>query len=309
MNELLQKLLEAEVLTEDTKTKLEDAFKVQLDEAIQSAKDEAAADVRAELTEQWVTDRDALVEAVDNQVGDFITAELDELKDDINSFRDLEAEAADNLVEAKAAMAAELKSDLADLVRSVDTFLEMRLTAELDELREDITEVRKNEFGRKIFEAMSAEFISEFADEDTASATLAETQQRLADVESSLEDSETQRAAIERKVKMDEILLPLQGREKEVMEAILKTVPTDKLDEGYNTFIGRVMKEAAEEDSEKESKVLAEGATVEDEAQDEVEGDVITGDDEERILTESQSDEDPDKAERLATVRRLAGIG
>lgn len=309
MNELLQKLLEADVLTEDTKTKLEDAFKVQLDEAIQSAKDEAAADVRAELTEQWVTDRDALVEAVDNQVGDFITAELDELKDDINSFRDLEAEAADNLVEAKAAMAAELKSDLADLVRSVDTFLEMRLTAELDELREDITEVRKNEFGRKIFEAMSAEFISEFADEDTASATLAETQQRLADVESSLEDSETQRAAIERKVKMDEILLPLQGREKEVMEAILKTVPTDKLDEGYNTFIGRVMKEAAEEDSEKESKVLAEGATVEDEAQDEVEGDVITGDDEERILTESQSDEDPDKAERLATVRRLAGIG
>lgn len=309
MNELLQKLLEADVLTEDTKTKLEDAFKVQLDEAIQSAKDEAAADVRAELTEQWVTDRDALVEAVDNQVGDFITAELEELKDDINSFRDLEAEAADNLVEAKAAMAAELKSDLGDLVRSVDTFLEMRLTAELDELREDITEVRKNEFGRKIFEAMSAEFISEFADEDTASATLAETQQRLADVESSLEDSETQRAAIERKVKMDEILLPLQGREKEVMEAILKTVPTDKLDEGYNTFIGRVMKEAAEEDSEKESKVLAEGATVEDEAQDEVKGDVITGDDEERILTESRSDEDPDKAERLATVRRLAGIG
>ena len=51
MNELLQKLLEAEVLTDETKTELEEAFKSQLDEAITAAKEDAAADVRAELSQ------------------------------------------------------------------------------------------------------------------------------------------------------------------------------------------------------------------------------------------------------------------
>ena len=40
MNELLKKLLEAEVLTEETKKELENAFQSQLDTAIKSAKDE-----------------------------------------------------------------------------------------------------------------------------------------------------------------------------------------------------------------------------------------------------------------------------
>jgi hypothetical protein len=310
MDELLQKLLEAEVLTEDTKAKLETAFQTQLDEAIQSAKDDAAADVRAELTEQWVNDRDALIEAVDTQVGDFIAAELDELKSDIDSFRDLEVEAADKLVEAKAAMAAELKNDLVELVESLDTFLEMRLTTELEELREDIMEVRKNEFGREIFEAFGNMFASTFADEDDTASTLAETKRRLADTQEALEEAEQKRASIERKVKMDETLSPLSGREREVMEAILKTVSTDKLDEGYNTFIGRVMKEAAEITPEKEEKVLAEAATVDDKTKKPlVEGTVITGDDEERLITESVSNDDSAARQaRLAAVRKLAGL-
>ena len=308
MDELLQKLLEAEVLTEETKTKLETAFQTQLDEAIQSAKDDAAADVRAELTEHWVNDRDALIEAVDTQVGDFIAAELDELKTDIDSFRDLEVEAADKLVEAKAAMAAELKTDLVELVESLDTFLEMRLTSELDELKEDIMEVRKNEFGREIFEAFGNMFASTFADEDDTASTLAETKRRLADTQEALEEAEQKRATIERKVKMDETLSPLSGREREVMEAILKTVSTEKLDEGYNTFIGRVMKEAAETTTEKEDKVLAEAATVDDKAKPLVEGTVVTGDDEDRLITESNSSDTSAREARLAAVRKLAGL-
>lgn len=306
MDELLVSLLEAEVLNEETATRLKEAFKVQIDEAIESAKEDAAATVRAELTEQWIQERDVLVEAVDSKVSDFIIAEFDELKDDIENFRDLEVEAADKIVEARAAMAAELKGDLIELVEKIDSFLEIRLTAELEELREDITEVRKVEFGRKIFEAMQSEFVELFADEDDAEATLAETKRRLADAEEALEEAETKRASIERKVKMDEVLSPLSGRTRDVMEAILKTVETESLEEGYKTFIGRVVKET-KEDSTKEGKVLAEGAEVET-GKTVIGGTVVTGDDEDRIIEEAVKPVTGMSAEQKAALQRIAGI-
>lgn len=313
MKELLDRLIEAEILTEETKSELEDAFKSQLDEAIAAAKDEAAADVRAELTEQWVAEKDTLIEAIDTKVGELLEQEIEELKGDIESFRDLEAEYAEKLVEAKAAMADELKSDLDDLVEKLDSFLEIRLNAEFEELREDIQTIRKNQFGRKVVEAFAEEFASNFFDEESAEATLRETEARLSDTEEQLKEAERKVAGMERTQKMSDVLAPLSGRSKEVMEAILKNVDTKNLEEGYKTFIGRVLKETSGEDekttdatSEKEDeKVLAEGdekATPEKETV--TEGDVKTGDTEE-VLTEG---EEKQEASHLAHLRKLAGI-
>ena len=300
MEELLQKLLEAEVLSADTKTELEDAFKTQLDEAIAAAKDEAAADVRAELTEQWVKERDTLIEAIDSKVGEYLEGEIDELKEDIERFRDLEAEYAEKLVEAKAAMGDELKSDLKELVEKIDA---------IEELREDIQEVRKNEFGRKIFEAFAEEFTLGYADDESAEASLRETQERLADVETQLEESERSRADLEREKKMAEVLEPLAGRQKDIMEAILRKVDTENLEEGYKTFIGRVLRETSEDDaaeSEKEDKVLAEG---EENGDDEtlIEGEAVTGDSEETIIEEGATDTE-EAARRREYLQKLAGI-
>jgi len=325
MNELLQKLLEAELLSEDTKTELETAAQTMLDEAIEAARTEESAAVRAELTEQWVTERDALIEAIDAQVTEFLEGELNELKEDIESFRDIEAEYAERLVEEKSNMSAELRTNLTDLVEKIDAFLEIRLTNELDELREDIEETRKNEFGRKIYEAFEKEFASAYADEESAEVSLRETEQRLSDVAAALEESERKRADLERSIKMEKVLSPLSGRQKEVMEAILRNVDTDALEEGYKTFIGRVIRET-DKDSEKESGVLAEGAEDEDEDDDEdedekeskkskknkddkdsdkiKEGAIVTGDTEQVIV------EDADEAElqRRAYLKKLAGI-
>lgn len=309
MNELLQKLLEAEILTEDTKTELEEAFKSQLDEAIVAAKEEAAADVRTELTEQWITERDTLIEAIDTKVGEYLEGEVDELKEDIERFRDLEAEMAEKLVEAKAAMSSELKTDLKDLVEKIDAFLEIRLAAEVEELREDITAVRENEFGRKIFEAFKSDFMSNYADEDSAESTLRETEQRLADVEKQLEESERARASLDRDVTMEKVLSPLSGRSRDVMEAILKNVATDALEEGYKTFIGRVIRETSNDadSSEKEGKVLAEGAESDKKAVTEkAEVTVKTGDSTETIIEEST--DATAAAQRKAYLQKLAGI-
>ena len=306
MDELLQKLLEAEVLSEDTKKELEEAFQGKLAEAVEKAKTEAAADVRAELTEQWVQERDALIEAVDTKVSDFLDTEFAELKDDIDRFRDLEAEYAEKLVEAKGEMADELKGDLAELVEKLDAFLEIRLAAEFTELQEDIEEVRKNDFGRRIFEAVAAEYQDNYADDETTEANLRETVQRLEDASAALEEAEGKIAEMERKEKLATVLSPLEGRSREVMEAILRNVPTEQLEEGYKTFVGRVLKETTEEEtSEKEGKVLAEGKSEGEEIV--VEGDIITGDDED-LIEENKKAEEGNKGLSEAARARLRAV-
>ena len=166
--------------------------------------------------------------------------------------------------------------------------------------------------------------MANYSDEDSAEATLRETEARLADAEEALAESESKRAEMEREIKMENVLAPLSGQQKEVMAAILANVDTDKLDEGYKTFMGRVIRET-EEGSEKEGKVLAEGESEEDkdddkkdkkskkkdsdkECEDEdekvEEGVVVTGDTEE-VLNEGI---DPEKVARLNHLRKLAGI-
>lgn len=313
MEELLQKLLEAEILTEDTRKELETAFKAQLDEATTAAKDETAADVRAELTEQWIVERDSLIEAIDSKVGEMLVTEMNELKGDIESFRDLEAEYAEKLVEAKGEMGDELKGDLKELVEKIDSFLEMRLKSEMTELKEDIAEVRKNDFGRRIYEAVATEFADNHADKRTTAKTLRETKARLADTASALAESETKLATMERALKLDKVLSPLAGQQREVMEAILKTVDTNKLEEGYKTFIGRVIRESEKDvKSEKESgKVLAEG-TLEDgkDGTDKKleEGAKVTGDAKDDVtLNEAEGNVQVESA-NAARLRKLAGI-
>lgn len=315
MEELLQKLLEAEVLSEETKTELETALSTKLTEAVEEARTATEADVRTELTEQWVQERDALIEAIDTKIGDFLAEEVAELKEDIDRFRDLEAEYAEKVVEAKAQMSNELKSDLAELVEKLDAFLEIRLAAEVEELREDIDASRKVDFGRKVFEAFAAEYATNYADDESLEGTLRETEERLADTSTALEESERKLAKMERESKLDEVLAPLQGRQREVMEAILRNVATEQLDEGYKTFIGRVLRESAEEvveeASEKEDTVLAEGAEDEGEALTEDEGKIVTGDNE--TLKEEMDAEDEagkvhlDESARTR-LQRLAGI-
>lgn len=309
MDEILKKLFETNVLSAEVKTELEQAFKKQLDDAITAAKTNAEADVRAQLTEQWVTERDALVEAIDSKVGDFLDSELSELREDIERFRDLEAEHAEKLVEAKGQMADELKNDLKELVEKIDSFLEIRIAAEMEELREDLDEVKKNDFGRRVFEAFSTEF-ERFVDADDKEASVGELTKRLEETVSALEDSEKKVAQMEREQKIKQVLAPLKDRPRDIMEAILKNVDTDQLDSAYKTFIGRVLRESdGATSSEKEGAVLAEGASKKSETKAtkvvETKTVAVTGDTE--VVTETVETEKKPNAD-LDRIRKIAGI-
>lgn len=257
MNELLKKLLEAEILSEDSKKELEEAFQLQLSNVEAEVREETRLTVEAELKAQWVTERDVLIEAVDAKINDYLIAEMNELRDDIAQFRDLEVEYAAKLTEAKAEMGVQLREDVAELVEKLDVFLEMRLEAEFAELRGDLQEAKKLDFGRKIFEAFLPEYRKHFIDASATERELQEAKVQIDKLSKKYKNVSKEKADLTRKVKMESVLAPLTGKSRDIMETILRSVETASLDEAYAKFIGRVLNESTDSTAAK-TDVVAE---------------------------------------------------
>lgn len=271
MDELFKKIFEskvmAEVLTEETRDELKKTLDAFIVEAVNEAKEKAEIDAKAQIAEQFVNDKNSLIEALDTKVEEYLREHFEELNEDIVRHRDLEVEYAQKLVEARAELAENVKADMAQLIEDMDAFFELRLDEEIEELREGIEDARKNQFGKKLFEAFSKEFRTKFREEDKTFLELEESKNELDSTKKALQEATKELNSIKRDTVMNRVLEPLEGKSREVMEAILATVPTNKLDETYKTYIGRVLHDSAskvESKAEKEngkSSVLAEGNT------------------------------------------------
>lgn len=262
---ILQTLLENEILSPENKVEIEEAIQTQITEAVEQAVNEAKveveASVRAELAEQFVTDKEALVEALDTKAQQFLESELIELKDDVESFRDLEAEYAEKVINNKKQLSEVAKKDFSQLVNILNEFLEERVTAEFEELKEDISEVKKIKFGQSIYEAMKSTFESDYFDKGELDRKAAQAQTELKETKAALLVAQKQLNESTRKATLNAALSSLDGRPREIMEAILLKTPTDKIEKVYEQFIGRVLnKSVVEETTQKEAKVLAEGS-------------------------------------------------
>jgi hypothetical protein len=257
MDEILNKLLQSELLSEETKAEITQQWTTSVEAFKTQVREEVSMEVRSELAEQWISERDELIGKVDTFVAEALTKEVAELKGDIERFRDLEAEYAEKLVEEKHKLANEVATELDALVDKIDAFFEMRLTAELDELKEDLEVVKQNEFGRRMFEAFASEYAKNYVDEDAVQSQLSAAEQKLADAEKALAESEEKIAQMVREQKMEQVLSPLTGKKREQMAMILKNVDTSRLDESYRFFIGRILKE---EEAAPAAKPLTEAA-------------------------------------------------
>lgn len=243
MDEILNKLLKSELLSEETKAEITQQWTASVEAFKTQVREDVSMEVRHELAEQWISERDELIDKVDAFVAEALTKEIAELKGDIERFRDLEAESAAKLVEEKHRLAAEVAAELDTLVDKIDAFFEMRLTAEMDELKEDLEIVKQNEFGRRMFEAFASEYAKSYVDEDAVQSKLTVAEQKLADAEKALAESEDKVAQMVREAKMEQVLAPLTGKKREQMAMILKNVDASRLEESYKFFIGRIMKE------------------------------------------------------------------
>jgi len=308
MKELLRRLLEAEILTAETQVELQEVFEAQLQEAKEAAEANAAADVRAELTESFVAEKERLVEAVDAKLTEMYAVEVAELREDFENFRDLEAEYAERLVEAKASMADELQVDMGQLVDKIDTFMEIKLNEEIEELREDIEQARQQDFGRRIFEAVAEEYMSQYHDADESQITFSDMEAQLDQARHALDESEARHQELERVIKLDSILSPLvDAHQREVMEQVLSNVPTEKLEEGYSMFLPRIIREANETTEKEDDTVLSEDEKVnESVATDEVV--IVTGDHSNTVVEEEILEEGHVDNTELKRMLRLAGL-
>jgi hypothetical protein len=302
MDEILQKLLESELLSEEAKTEIKTKF----EQFVNDIKEQTSLEVKTQLTEEFVKAREELVESVEAKVDAFLEEELEELRGDLENFRDLEVEHAEKLLAEKEQLAIQLGEELDELVNKLDAFLEVRLSEELAELAEDIDVIRKDSFGRKIFEAYSQEYARSFATpSDNAEKQVAELSDKLADAEEQIATMEAQQRKVERTRKLDELLAPLTGTKHEHMKLLLSSVSTDKLEEAFNRYIGRVLKEEANtEPKTTEAKpVITE--TKEPEVKAEVK--VVTGN--ETIVEElNDNKDDESKRSNLLRLKELAGI-
>ena len=299
MDEILNKLLESELLSEETKAEISEQWTESVETFKAQVREEVSGEVRSELASQWISERDELITKVDGFVAEALTNEIDELKGDIERFRDLEAEYAEKLVEEKHKLAGEVAEELDSLVDKIDAFFEMRLSDEVEELKEDLEVVKQNEFGRRIFEAFSNEYSKSYHDEDSIASQLSIAESKLEDAEKRLVELEADKAKALREQKMEKVLSSLNGKKREQMAFVLQNVETHKLEEAYKFFIGRVLKEEVAEQTketitEDAAAVVAESTVL------------VTG--EQPLVEGVQSETKTKQTAALDNLRRLAGI-
>jgi hypothetical protein len=295
MDEILQKLLNSELLSEEARAEISTQWTSAVEQYKTTVREEVNMKVRSELAEQWAADRDALIENVETFVTKKLEEEVAELKVDIERFRDLEAEYAKKIVEEKHSMAETVATELDQLIDKMDAFFEHRLKDEMEELREDLEIVKQNEFGRRIFEAFSTEFNKSYVDEDSLQSKLAAAVAKLEDAESTIGKLEESQAQMVREAKLQKILAPLNGKKREQMAFILADVRTERLEEAYSHFIGRVLKEESSTQSpevDAKQTQLTESANV-----------VVTGD--ESAVIQAKQAATGDKYSHL---KKLAGM-
>lgn len=290
---------------EHDKSVIVEAMEATIDSAIRAEIEEFQADREALIAER-VAYKKAISEHA-SLLEKFITSQLatevKELRDDrakMNEHLDttkqfvtkqLARELAEfhkdkaELVETKVRMVAEGKQLLnktkeAFIKRSaelVEKTISNTLRSELTMLKEDIQTAKENDFGRRLFEAFSGEFMASQLNEGTEVAKmnkkLNESVNKIAELEAMVADKEAAIEAEAKKVRMmegraarkaalEELLKPLSGEKRRVMSDLLESVQTNKLKSAFKKYLPAVLNEnvSSKEDTK---QTLTEGKVTE----------------------------------------------
>jgi hypothetical protein len=250
---------------------------------------------------EFQSDRQKVAENFSKLEQFVVSALSNEIKEFAEDKKDL-AETKVKLVREATEKFAEIKQNfITKSAQIVENAVTTKLNSEISQLREDIDGARQNHFGRKIFEAFTAEFNASHVNEksttsrllkivDKKEAELAEAQKALAEKQSIIES--VQREArfatdkMERTAVMQELLAPLSGDKKAVMGQLLESVQTGKLSTAFDKYLPAVMEGKAQTKAPKQA--LNESKEV-------------TGDKPTKITAEAGID-------NLIDIRKLAGL-
>jgi len=182
-----------------------------------------------------------------------------------------------SVVETKVKLVAEGKKQIESLktkfIDRASTLVQKTVTEnlnnELTQLKEDIKQARQNNFGRQLFETFAAEFATSHLNENAdikdlqnkvkdAEAKLAESTTAITEKSALVESKEAEIRRIKDRIARDSMLsqmmAPLNKDQKDVMNSLLESVQTTRLDVTFNKYLPAVLKN----DTKKTNKVLAE---------------------------------------------------
>ena len=318
MLDALKPLLDSELVTEEAKAEINEAWESKLVEA----KELARAELREEFAQRYEHDKQVMVEALDRMVSESLIAEVQQLKAEkaalaedrvkfqhkmkedatkFNNFmvsklaeeigelrkdrkahnngiqklegfivhalaREIQEFAQDkrDVVETKVRLVTNARQQLEGLkarfvkesATKMTQAVSKHLKAELSQLKEDIQVARENNFGRRIFEAYSAEFgathLNEKAEVRKLHDVIAHKDQKIAEaikfakkatvlVESKEREVRILKESNERNRTMDELLSPLNEEKAEVMRNLLESVQTPRLKNAFEKYLPAVL--------------------------------------------------------------------
>lgn len=138
----------------------------------------------------------------------------------------------------------------------VENVVTSKLKSEIAQLKEDIESARRNDFGRRIFEAVASEYATSYLNESSETARLLkvlekkdqkleEANNKIAEVKMIAESKDKEiritKDMMVRKEIMGELLSPLRADKKEVMGQLLESITTEKLRGAYDKYLPAVM--------------------------------------------------------------------
>lgn len=316
--EALKALLESNVISEQMKTEIEEAWNAKVKENRLTV----TSELREEFAKKYQHDTKVMVESVDSMITEKLAEEMAELHEDRKQLAEAKARYAiamrenaellksfvfeslrkevSELHEDQRAMASKFgaleefiveqlakeitefyedKKDLAEtkvrLVREAkthfakvkQTFIERSaklvletvdkgLRAEIGQLKEDIDTARRNDFGRKIFEAFAGEYLTSHLNEKAETTKLLKVleakDRQLVEAKAlaikaknlaEAKNNEVKRLAesARREKIMNSLVAPLGKDQREIMTDLLESVQTDRLNSAFEKYIPSVI--------------------------------------------------------------------
>ena len=366
MIDALKTLFENDVVTQEVRAQIEEAWEGK----IRENKQQVTAELREEFAQKYEHDKATMVEAIDTMLNDRLASEIAEFAEDRKQLAEAKAKYAVKLkengdlmkafvmdqlgkevtelhedqkkmainfakleefvVEALSKEIAEFhedKKDLAEtkvrLVREAKThfnkvktdFIERSATAvsemvgkslkgEITALKEDIDTARRNDFGRKIFEAFASEYTTSHLNENSEVSKLLKVvdikNKQLSEAKAFALKAKTLAESVnvekqrlvetaKREKIMNELIAPLSNDQREIMTDLLESVQTDRLQKQFDKYLPSVIDGNT---PAKRKAALTEGKEV-------------TGNREETMTATKADDE---AQSNVVDIKRLAGL-
>ena len=264
----LKKLFESQLLNEETKVVLQEAF----DTAIKAKE----AEVEAKYAEKLNEEKTAMITVAIEMVEEAVADELSKIADEITEARALEVTYAEKLETFK-------KQYDEKLQEQMETLVAESVAEELAELAEDIEFAKKHQFVMSMFESYKDVYAKTFGTGDI-------------DAYDQLKEAQEELAELKREKVLNSLLEGLEGSKRSIAMTILEGTATEKLEARFESIRPVLLKETKEENEE----TITESATNEEE----VKGKVVIEEGLEAPTEEAQLD---DKVrERLARSLKFA---